>query len=472
MIAAAGCPLPLAPLCDAVGGAGSSIAGGVLSSIVDWVVAGADWLLQQIGNALSASTAVHLGAPWFESHYQVMVALAAVVAVPMLAVAAIQAVVRQSPATLVRVALVQVPLAGLMSAVAVQLVQLSLGVTDELSSAVSSSSGADISRSLAGVASLLVTQAAVGSPVPTFVLALGALLVVAGALVLWLELIVRAAAVYVAVLFLPLALAGLLWPALSHWCRRLVETLAAAVLSKFVIVAVLSLAVGAVASGAGFASVLAGGALLLLAAFTPFSLLRLVPMIEAGAVLHLEGARHRVRQAFGTAPTSAASFALGQLRERASAPGVPGTGTAAEPEAAGGTGPTFPTEVDAPAGTGGGEGPATAGDSRALRGSPPGPQWRGDPSSVEAFERALRAPRPGGGRPVQPDFDAPPLWGGNLPGHRLGAPDPSSPGHAGPRGRFEVGRDALGPILRWVPGPRVTSGDDTPDSRPFPESED
>ena len=62
---------------------------------------------------------------------------------------------------------------------------------------------------------------------------------------------IRAAAVYVAVLFLPLALASLAWPAIAHWCRRLVDTLVALVLGKFVIVSVLSLAAGALAGGTG-----------------------------------------------------------------------------------------------------------------------------------------------------------------------------------------------------------------------------
>ena len=83
----------------------------------------------------------------------------------------------------------------------------------------------------------------------SFVLLLVGLLVAMAAFVLWLELLVRAAAVYVAVLFLPMALITLVWPSVSHWCRRLVETLAALILSKFVIVATLSLAAGAVASG-------------------------------------------------------------------------------------------------------------------------------------------------------------------------------------------------------------------------------
>ena len=153
---------------------------------------------------------------------------------------------------------------------------------------------------LTGVTTGLVAAAA-DPTIASFVLLLIALLVAVAAFVLWIELLIRAAAVYVAVLFLPLALATLVWPAVSHWCRRLVETLAALILSKFVIVATLSLAAGAVSSGtagtgahgAGFSAVLAGGALLVMATFVPFAILRLIPAVEAGAVTHLDGLRAR-----------------------------------------------------------------------------------------------------------------------------------------------------------------------------------
>ena len=56
---------------------------------------------------------------------------------------------------------------------------------------------------------------------PAFVLFVGGIAVVFGALMVWVELLIRAAAVYVAVLFLPLALASLAWPAIAHWCRPL-----------------------------------------------------------------------------------------------------------------------------------------------------------------------------------------------------------------------------------------------------------
>ncbi len=328
MTVGGGCPLPVAPVCDLVKGAGSGLASDVLSAIVSWIVAGASWLLDQLGAVMSSSTSVNLGAAWFEQHYAVMTALAAVVAVPMLFLSAIQAVYRQSPAVLARAAFVHLPLAGLLTAVAVQLVHLSLTATNALCTTVSQSAGSDIRATLEGVSTLFETS---GAGVPGFVLGLGALLVVVGAFFLWLELIVRSAAVYVAVLFLPLAMASLVWPAVSHWCRRLVETLAAIVLSKFVVVAVLSLAVGAIAKGTGFAALLTAGALLLLAAFTPFTLLRLVPMIESGAALQLEGARQRARQAFGALPRTAAAFALRQAGSSFLPMGEPGTSPIADP---------------------------------------------------------------------------------------------------------------------------------------------
>ncbi len=177
-----------------------------------------------------------------------MTALAGVVILPLLLVSTLQAIVRQNPGQLVRTYLVQLPLALLLAVVAIQVVILGLSATDAMSDAVAGGTGADVTSLLSGVTTGLAAAAA-DPTIASFVLLLIALLVAVAAFVLWLELLIRAAAVYVAVLFLPLALATLVWPAVSHWCRRLVETLAALILSKFVIVATLSLAAGAVSSG-------------------------------------------------------------------------------------------------------------------------------------------------------------------------------------------------------------------------------
>jgi hypothetical protein len=310
----------LNPICQA-GSIGGSVASSgfesILSGISQWVASGAEWLLNQIGDVLSATTTVDLGASWFQTHYGQMTALAGVVVLPMLLASTLQAIVRQNPGQLIRTFLVQLPLALLLAVVAVQIVILSLSATDAMSDAVAGGTSADVGSLLNGVTSGLVDSAADPS-IASFVLLLVALLIAVAAFVLWLELLIRAAAVYVAVLFLPLALATLVWPAVSHSLRRLVETLAALILSKFVIVATLSLAAGAVASGtastgdhgSGFSSVLAGGALLLMATFVPFAILRLIPAVEAGAVTHLDGLRERGMTGMTRVPRTAASHAL------------------------------------------------------------------------------------------------------------------------------------------------------------------
>lgn len=319
---AAGCTglNALNPVCQ-IGSLGGSLAASgfesVLNSIGQWVASGAEWLLGQIGDVLVSTTTVDVGAAWFRDHYGQMTALAGVVILPMLLVSTVQAIVRQDPAQLVRTFLLRLPLALLLGVVAIQIVVMGLSVTDEMSNAVAGGTGTDLTSLLSGVTKGLVTAAA-DPTIASFVLLLIALLIAVAAFVLWLELLIRAAAVYVAALFLPLALAALVWPAVSHWCRRLVETLVALILSKFVIVATLSLAAGAISSGtagtgshgSGFSAVLAGGALLVMATFAPFAILRLIPAVESGAVGHLEGLRQRGAGALMQLPRTAASHVL------------------------------------------------------------------------------------------------------------------------------------------------------------------
>src|SRR5271168_327889 len=90
--ASTGCPglEAVNPLCYAAGAIGS-IGGSVATAGVDavlgglsqWVASGAEWLLSQIGNVLTSTTTIDLGADWFRTHYAVMTALAAVVVLPL-----------------------------------------------------------------------------------------------------------------------------------------------------------------------------------------------------------------------------------------------------------------------------------------------------------------------------------------------------------------------------------------------------
>src|SRR3984957_2927241 len=90
----------LNPICQ-VGNIGGSIASSgfeaVLSGISQWVASGAEWLLGQIGDVLSSTTTVDVGASWFRTHYGQMTALAGVVILPMLLASILPAGGRQGP---------------------------------------------------------------------------------------------------------------------------------------------------------------------------------------------------------------------------------------------------------------------------------------------------------------------------------------------------------------------------------------
>jgi hypothetical protein len=458
IIPVVGCPGgSLNPVCAVAGNAASGIAaagaGAVLGAVSGWVADGATWLLTQIGGVLSATTTVDVGAGWFRTHFSLMVAVAAVVVLPLLFLSVIQAVYRQSAAMLLRSLLVSLPLAVLLTFVALQLVQMGLKVTDDLSALVASGSGTDLQHVFAGVTGAL-DAAGASSGFPAFVLLLGALVVALGAFALWVELLLRAAALYVAVLFLPLALATLVWPAVSHACRRLVEVLVALILSKFVIVSILCLSLGALASGSGFPTVLAGAALLLLAAFSPFVLLRLVPLAEFGAVEHLDGVRHRGARAVTGAPRAAlsavslaAQLGAGSLEGALAAAGPVGSSTQADVASPAGA------PAAAMAASHGTAGSAGDGAGVALPGGV-GP-WPGEPSGAAGFDAtpasAGRADgREGGATPGRYD--------GPVPVREMAA----APVSGDSQGRARIEHDALGPTIRFVPSGEPGDAKDRP----------
>ena len=145
------------------------------------------------------------------------------------------------------------------------------------------------------------------SAAPLFVQILLAGVTVVGAMAIWLELTLRSAGVYLATFFMPLVLVAYVWPSTAELARRGIQVLASLVLSKFVIVAALGLGFVAVTSGSAQAAV-SGAAILLMAAFAPFALLRLAPVAEASVIAHLEGmSRRPVRSAARTVTATAAA---------------------------------------------------------------------------------------------------------------------------------------------------------------------
>jgi hypothetical protein len=271
-----------------------------LAAVGAWVIGGASFALRETAKVLSTTTSPRLTSTWFSSAYWRMAAIAALLTLPFLCAAAVQAIMRSDLALLARAAFGYLPLSMLAVGIAAPLTTLLLAASDQMSSVVSAAAGDAGGHFLESAGLRIVGLAAVTrSPFIGFFVGL---FTVAGALTLWLELLIREAAVYVIVLMLPVVFAALVWPARRIWAIRAAELLVALILSKFAIVAVLALGGAALSHGlgSGVAGLLAGLVLVLLGAFAPWALLRLLPLHElaSGAVGGLRAeARPAVRAA-------------------------------------------------------------------------------------------------------------------------------------------------------------------------------
>lgn len=318
-------------ICDrTVGQIGDVIVGGAesaLRAVVSFVVDGAAWLLEQLAEIIDDSTRPNVTSGWFQGAYRDMTAVAVLGLLPFLLLAIVQAVIRQDGGSLLR-SVAYVPVAALGTGAAVVVVDMLVTITDALSAWISQSLGADLTAFATGLGTaVLALSAPTGGTVALFAGLIAAGMVAFTTFVIWIELLLRQAAIYVAVLFLPLGFMALVWPATAHWLRRLVQGLVAIILSKFVIMAVMALAATAMdaeVATEGFAVVVSGAALLLLAALAPYVLLRLIPVFEAGLSSQLEGTLRRPTAA--VSPHSGGQIAR-MVRARMHANGAHGAGT-------------------------------------------------------------------------------------------------------------------------------------------------
>jgi type IV secretion system protein TrbL len=302
--------------CNPLGGLGEEAANvmarAVINAFVSFVADGVKTVLQQVSAAIGTSTEVKLDRDWFTSHAAAIRGLAVVVLLPLMLVGLISAVIHRDPGQLLRAGGVYVPVAIVGGAAAVVLTDTALKVTDALTSAVTGDMAANSAAAMGALRDAIAAVSSPGTIGAGTMLAITVMLVLlAGALLIWIELLLRTSAIYVVVLFLPLAMSGLVWRATVSWTRRMIEILVALILSKFVIVVIIDLAAGMIVANDGIGTILQGATLMLLAACAPFALLRLIPLAEAGVISHLEGMERRPVAVATQAATGVARQAVG-----------------------------------------------------------------------------------------------------------------------------------------------------------------
>ena len=277
--------------------AGSLVAptlSGVTSALWRWLAQGCADLGREVIASLSGAGAIEFSSGWWSGPRThavlgVIASLAAALMVAFLLLAVIQGLIAGDPGGMLRHAIGQVPLSVLGMVAVVGVTDLLVRITDSAAAGVLAGAPDDLR--------LLVDKYGTVATVTTGGAAAALMLVVflIGALLVWMELVVRAALVHLLVALAPLALAARVWPATRGVFRRLAELGIALIVSKFVIAVALALGAAALTGGGAttqadgglsLPGLAAGATLMGLAAFTPIVVLRLLPVLEATVAAH------------------------------------------------------------------------------------------------------------------------------------------------------------------------------------------
>ena len=216
---------------------GAAAAAATFDLAAHWMIGAATKLTGAIVAMITSSASPQLTAAWFQRSFAPMAALGAALALLVTLIALTSAAVRRDPSALAGT-LTGILRAGLGTGLLIALTTLALQISDAIS--------ADVIRSSHQTFWSQVGQAwgssgfgGFGSSALAMLMAI--VQVIAGVIV-WLELAVRNAAIYLAVLFLPVALAASIWPSLAGWTSRLARLLFLFVILKPVTLIVLAFA--------------------------------------------------------------------------------------------------------------------------------------------------------------------------------------------------------------------------------------
>lgn len=293
-------PNPISIVSDAFSSVGGWAFDKVAEGIASWVLGAVEFFVNGAIDFLRTSSTPDPNAAWFsgaDSPYAAVRNLAGLLLVAFIFLGILQGLLHGDTGGMVRRVAGGVPAAVAGMVLTTTVVGHLLALTDAMSDAVLAHTGDQALHFLSGFGAT-ATSATGG-----FAAVLLGLVAAAAGLLLWIELIVRASLVYVLVAISPLSFAAIVWPATRTALRRTVELLLAVVFSKVVICIALAIGVAALSGagtagtsttggGAGFASnagasaggLLVGAVLLGLAAFSPFIVLKIVPIAESALV--------------------------------------------------------------------------------------------------------------------------------------------------------------------------------------------
>ncbi len=296
-----------------------------------------------------ASTRVDLTGGWFSSEGgSTVTTMTSVIAGSLVLVFLFMSLIRAMFAgefsTMWRAALVDVPIAFLATAVTVVVASALLAMVDEASATLLGADGeqlaafgdslADVEQlSLAGLLGILF-----------------GLLFIVGAVLVWIQLLVRAALIYIVIAFAPITWVTRAYPGTRGIARRGAEIAIALIVSKFVMAISFRLGAEALASAdvpsgeADLSAMLVGSAIMLMTAFMPWMIFKVIPAVE------------NATSAAGPQSAAVGAAVVGGGLAFAGIRGLSGGGGGGLGAGGGGRGPSGESASEGPAGAGPGSG--------------------------------------------------------------------------------------------------------------------
>ena len=313
-----------------------------LDALGRWAVGGAQQILGAVEGASTSVTTPELSSAWFAGLFGYVVAYAAGLALLFALVGLIVAAARRDAEVVVGV-VYGIVRAGLVTAMVVPLTIIVLAAVDGIC--------AELVRAMPSSAFSTLSDAWGSSGAGAFasgILAfLGALIEIVVAFVLLVELLLREAAIYVAVLFFPVTLAMAVVPSLQGAQQRITQVLGAFIAFKPVALLTLLAGVNILAGGvslvgqaASVGTIIAGIAVILLAALSPWTLMFLLGVSGAmhggsfGSPVGGAGRASGGQINYGSVEEAGGDLAASPFRS--SAPGAGSSGGQARQRAAGG----------------------------------------------------------------------------------------------------------------------------------------
>ncbi|MBA0053659.1 hypothetical protein E0L36_23160 [Streptomyces sp. AJS327] len=333
---------------------------------IDFLSSPTDYILQQLADAniwflgkllglLEASSRIDLTSPGFLRQYALIFAASSVMTVALWLVAVAKRAVRGVPViSAAGEAVGLLALQFVVTALTPGTIALLITAVDEVTKVFAPGGTRNFKPFLTSMIKLLSSRPEAGA----FVLIVVNLVMLLGALMMWIELLVRSAALYVAVALAPLVNAGLVDRDLWGKTKRWVALVIALALSKPVLVALLGLGSAIMSNTAGkkgagadsVSQILSGALILFLAVFASAVLYRWIPVFgddmaglyqarrsatAAGPMASVDGPSTHMNRAMGHHVQD--SLVGGQSKASGSR-GAAGTGTGARAGASAGTG--------------------------------------------------------------------------------------------------------------------------------------